>query len=107
MSISDPDYIEKLLADLDLNGLAGTETVEEVIAAMTVEDLDVGDPGNGTRDQVDRPVNTDSVPDGPAPEQKMKPDCFLPDERLVRAADAITNLAPCPVAGRITRDQVL
>ncbi len=105
MSISDD--IENLFADLDLKNLAGTVTIEEVIASLTVEDLDVGDPGNGTSDQVDHPVKTDSVPDGPAPELKMKPDYFVPDERLVRAADAIANLAPCPIAGRITRDQVL
>lgn len=32
--------IDELLADLDLSGLAGTETVEEVIESMTADDLE-------------------------------------------------------------------
>jgi hypothetical protein len=37
----------------------------------------------------------------------MRPDYFVPDTSLFRAADAIASLAPCPFAGRVTRDQVL
>jgi hypothetical protein len=32
---------------------------------------------------------------------------YVPDQRLLKAADAITNLEPCAFAGKVTRDQVL
>ena len=40
---NNPDDIFALLADLDMDALAGTETTAEVIAEMTAEDLDAAD----------------------------------------------------------------
>ncbi len=37
----------------------------------------------------------------------MRPDYFVPDEPLFRAANAIANLKPCPFAGRLTPDQII
>src|ERR1700730_9223474 len=76
MSISDPDDIENLVAYIDLEKLAGTETAQEVIAAMKPEDLDVDDPVDRVAsDQVDHPVNTDSVPDSPVRQPENLPEC--------------------------------
>lgn len=37
----------------------------------------------------------------------MRLDHFVPLENIVRAANAIANLKPCPFAGRVTRDQII
>jgi hypothetical protein len=37
----------------------------------------------------------------------MRPDCFVPDEMLFRAAERIAHLAPCLFAGRLTPDQII
>ena len=76
----------------------------------TPGDIDWDDPvDDGATDQFNNPVNAEPASDGSVkpPEPKMRPDYFVPDEPLFRAADAIANLTPCPVTGRITRDQVL
>ncbi|WJR76020.1 hypothetical protein [Bradyrhizobium sp. NP1] len=37
----------------------------------------------------------------------QRPDHFIPDDQLTRAANAIANLEPCPFKGRLTADQVI
>jgi hypothetical protein len=91
------DDLEALLADLDLEELAGTETDQEVIETMMADDLATDDPvDDGASDQFDNLVNADSASDSSVkqPGLKMSPDYFVPDEKLCRAADANT-------AGRI------
>jgi|GEM_PF-6028940 len=38
---------------------------------------------------------------------KMQTEIYVEDQRLIRLADKIADLEPCPFAGRVTRDQVL
>jgi hypothetical protein len=96
---SDYNDLEALLADLDLNPLAGTETVEEVIEAKTAEDRDAAPVGVSKKAQ--------AIANQAAPRKALEEDDLQPASRKVLTfADAVSRKVPANTNERVSEKVV-